>query len=1432
MPDWIQGLRHHDSCGVGFIAARNLEPSRRIVELAVEALRRLDHRGAQALDGTGDGAGLLVPIPKKLLRRELLKEGIDAEGASIGVVLCFFDSTPEEAMRLVEESLQAEGVEVALWRAVPHDTAFLGTHALAEMPSIYQAIVVADMTVADLDDALFFARKRIEKLAPDELSIPSSSARTVVYKGLFTARHISDFYLDLKDPDFEASSAIFHQRFSTNTFPSWRNAQPFRALAHNGEINTISANRSWMLARERGASAGRWGDRLPDLFPFLQDGASDSASLDNVMELLIKSGRSLPHVSELLIPSAWENVADLDPELRAFYEYNAFLTEPWDGPAAIAATDGTSLLAAMDRNGLRPARWTVTPNVVLVASEAGVCPGEEVHAIANGQLGPGELIVFDGNTGELVQSEDIKNALAGLHPYQEWISHQTVHIAAPFDDLEDERFDADAFSRVFAYTPEEQRLVLAEMAEGRTPVGSMGNDTGIAALSASPQRLTRFLHQLFAQVTNPPVDPLRESLMMSTSLQLGARGSILDDQPQQARQIGLANAVISEAELLALLGADQDWFGHSTIDVVWPASEGPTGMKHRIEAICAEAVYAVNRGTRLLVLSDLGVNERLAPIPMVLAVGAVHHRLIEAGVRGNASIVVVSGEPRDAHDVACLIGFGASAVNPYLAIEQVRRLSEEGIIEVDAVTAQENYRSMLQAGVLKIMSKMGICTLSAYRGSELFEVIGLSEQVCDLAFRNAPRRLRGVGFEEIASSALAGHDRYVSGDAGPGGYYKHRSGGEHHITSPRAVLGARKAAEGGDLDRWLSYLSTISDRGHAQVRDLMAPVATAAIELDDVEPASDVIARFTTAAMSQGALSAEAHQALAEAMNRLGGRSNSGEGGEDPSRFATPLNSAIKQVASGRFGVTPEYLASATEVQIKMAQGSKPGEGGQLPGFKVTAEIARLRHTEPGVTLISPPPHHDIYSIEDLAQLIHDIKAFTDGGMVSVKLVSEPGIGTIALGVAKAGADLITISGGEGGTGASPLTSVKHAGSPWELGIAEVHQVLSKMGMRSSVLLEVDGGIRTGWDVIVAAILGADRFGFGTLPLVALGCRMVRQCHLNTCPVGIATQDPELRSKFTGTADHVVHLFELLSEEIRHHLAALGATSLAGIIGRGDLLKPRRMSHSLTRDLSSLLEFEPVDAKHGGYQQFELSPLARRMSDDVMRALSDDDSARFEYEIGNVDRSFGTHLSGRITRELGTLAPGAVGIRLTGTAGQSFGAWLCKGVALQLQGVGNDYVAKGLGGGVISISPPSPLRHAAGNAVLYGATSGKLFVAGRAGQRFAVRNSGAEAVVEGCSDHGCEYMTGGTVVIVGTIGRNFGAGMTGGRAFIWDPNHVNRERLAETAPRPRALDGSELIELSALLEEHVARTGSERVTDLVSGSISGDGFFVVDGAGA
>ena len=1410
-----------------------------MTRLAVECLVRLDHRGARTADGTGDGAGLLTQIPQRLLRRYLIGVGVTPP-ERIGVVMAFLPAhDPAAGEKLVADALDREGIPFLAWRSVPNDPEVLSPRARRLMPAIRQALVAVPpgLDSEEFERRMLLARKCMERHGKDleSFSIPSASAMTVVYKGLFTAQRISDFYWDLMDPDYETSFAIFHQRYSTNTSPAWEIAQPFRSLAHNGEINTVAANRSWMKARETSARSPIWGDRLGELRPFVQPGLSDSASLDNVFEILLRSGRSLAHVKEMLIPPAWERAPTLAPEIHDFYEYHGSLTEPWDGPAAVAVTDGASLLAGMDRNGLRPARWTITPQTLIVASEAGVCPSEEAKAERTGQLGPGEALLFDGESGEIRFSEEIRAHLAGRKPYGEWTQHQTLYVQKPFSSQARFEIDHERLCRVFGYTAEERRLILAEMALGKSPLGSMGNDTPLAAFSGRPRRLSHYFHQMFAQVTNPPMDPIREKTMMSLRTYLGGRGAFLDDAPRPFARIELLSPVLSLAELETVVrSGDPRLFSH-WIPCVWPVAEGPEGMKTRLDRICEEAVEATGQGAGIVVLSDREVDADHAPIPMMLAVGAVHQHLINRGLRQQVSIVAVSGETRDSHDLACLVAYGASAVNPYLAIRQVMQMANERVLRVNPVEAQENYRNALQNGLLKVMSKMGICMVSAYRGSELFEALGLNPEVLEYAFPNTPSRLSGRGFDHLAWNILRLHALYGSGIEDPGGFYKQRGRGEFHVTSPRVVLALQKAARAGNDQQWDRYLKTIQERPVTHIRDLLTFTERTPVLLSEVEPAEAIMSRFVTSAMSHGALSKEAHEALAQAMTLIGGKSNSGEGGEGVERYGTPRNSTIKQVASGRFGVTPGYLHSAEELQIKMAQGSKPGEGGQLPGHKVSPEIARLRHTKPGVTLISPPPHHDIYSIEDLAQLIYDLKTFKPTVKVSVKLVSEPGVGTIAAGVVKAQADVVLISGAEGGTGASPLESIKHAGSPWELGLVEAHQTLTANGLRDGVQLETDGGLRTGRDVVIAALLGADRFGFGTLPLLALGCKMVRQCHLNTCPVGIATQREDLRAKFAGRVEQVVSVFEGLAEEVRRYLALLGARSLEEIIGRSDLLAT--VGHSLADTLRPLLVRADSRRRHPGFRVFRVSNLSRRLAAEATDAIENRSSVRLTYPISNTDRTVGARLSGMITARWGEegLPPDSVSVNLSGTAGQSFGAWLAPGISLRLDGAANDYVGKGMGGGRIVVVPrrphPETPVHGAGNAVLYGATGGVLLMAGVVGQRFAVRNSGGTAVVEGCSDHGCEYMTGGEVAILGPVGSNFAAGMTGGVSYVWDPEFRLQGFLADTSPairRPTEEDGEAIRRLVDLHFRHTQSPVAGRLRE--AWSMQAGRFWVLEAA--
>ncbi len=1419
--------QHHDACGVGFIADRSATPSHRIVRLGVDCLHNLDHRGARSADGTGDGAGVMTRIPYRMLQRDLATAGIAVPPSDrLGVVMAFLPVDEAQAARdLVASCLSDHRISILMWRQVPIDTHVLSATAARSMPLIQQAIVTVPESVEDTEDferRLFLARKQIERTTDlKRFDIVSASGRTVVYKGLFTADSIERFYWDLRDPLYESDFVIFHQRYSTNTQPAWELAQPFRMLAHNGEINTVQGNRAMMAARSNDLGDGVWGARTRDLAPLVRPGiGSDSASLDEAAEVLVRSGRGLAHVKEMLIPEAWENVEVLDPKRRAFHEYHAFLTEPWDGPAAIAGSDGVTLIAGLDRNGLRPARWAISHDTILMASEAGIAPEVEVEAIETGQLGPGDVFEVDLVTGQHRMSDEVKDSLAAHAPYEDWITTQTNYVRNPFDDLQDVRFDAEALARVFGYTAEERRLMLQQMTEGVEPILSMGNDTGLASLSQLPQRLTRYFHQSFAQVTNPPMDPIREMLVMSLRTYVGRHGSLLEETAQQAHMMELHSPVISDAEVEMLHRSEDPAFRSMWIDILYDPTGGASAMVDAIKQIRETVADAVADGVSIIMLSDRRTDAELAPIPIALVVGAVHHHLIRSGLRLRASIIAVSGEPRDAHDLACLIGFGAAAVNPYLAIEQVRAMAEAGEVPQGVVEAQENYRASLEKGLLKIMSKMGICTVKSYRSSELFEAIGLDEEVCRLSFRFVQRRIGGVGFEAIAAHVAERHARYLTDETELDGYYKHRRGGVPHTVAPRSVLAIQRAVRSGEVEDYDKYVDAVqTDRPVMELRDLLdIGSLNDPIAIEEVESEEAIMRRFVTAAMSLGALSREVHETLAEAMNRIGGLSNSGEGGEDPARYGTNLNSGIKQIASGRFGVTPGYLASADEFQIKMAQGSKPGEGGQLPGHKVTPEIASLRHTEPGVTLISPPPHHDIYSIEDLAQLIYDLRTFKPTARVSVKLVSGPGVGTIAVGVAKAHADGVTISGNGGGTGASPLVSIKHAGSPWELGLAEAHQSLVANGLRSAISVETDGGLRTGRDVVVAAMLGADRFGFGTLPLLALGCKMIRQCHENTCPVGIATQREDLRAKYTGSVEQVIELFRLVAFDVRRILARIGATSLEEITGRADLLSTPDTGPAA--DLRELL----VRADFGDDRRFrrlERSPLGDVIAGVGRAVLAGDGPRTVAYPIRNTDRSVGTRLSGEIAEATNGagLEEGALTIRLAGTAGQSFGAFLIGGIDLDLAGAGNDYVGKGMGGGTIAIRPHATgdrVPHAAGNACLYGATGGSMFAAGSVGQRFAVRNSGATAVVEGTSDHLAEYMTGGTVAVLGPTGRNIGAGMTGGVLFLYDPDHSAKSRVSGSAPSLNRLDRADIEVLHGLVAEHLARTGSATAQRIVS----------------
>ena len=1421
-------FKEKDSCGVGFIASRGLPPTHGMTLKILECLSNLDHRGAKFADGTGDGAGVLTEIPYELLNAELKERNITlGKGKKLGLISCFFDPKElNESKDLIQKKLIDFKIDLLYWRKVPTDKEILGTLAKQSKPAIFHAVISSDeKNDKQFEKTLYLFRKSLEREISNHkflnIHINSCSSRTVVYKGLFTATQASDFYWDLRNPLFKTRFGIFHQRFSTNTSSTWDKAQPLRMLAHNGEINTITSNYSWMQAREVDATSSFWKEEIDTIKPFIDESISDSGQLDNAVELLVQSGRTLAHAQEMLIPSAWENNPRFTEDEKAFYQYHSFLSEPWDGPAAIVASDGLDIIAGLDRSGLRPMRWMVSDRYILAASEVGICPSVEAGAYKTAQLEPGQTIRYRINDDELLDEKEVIQKLSKKNPYKDWVNSKPLKVDTQFSNLKDDSIDEDLLSKYFDYTPEEERLMLLPMLKGEVPTGSMGNDSPLGILSSNKPRLSRFFHQLFAQVTNPPIDPIRERFVMSTKTYLGKRGSILKETSQQANLVTLKSPILNGGTYDKLVS--NEFLGKKSEVISFCFNKEEKDLQTALRDICVKVKDSIeNKKKSLIILSDRDVKIGESIIPSLLVTGTLHHFLIEKGIRLKASLIVASGEIRDSHDLACHISYGVSAVWPYLALENVRKLvaSEENI-ELSIAEAQENYTKTLNKGLLKIMSKMGICTVSSYRGSELFEIIGLDEEVIKSAFKYSKRRTEGIGFKAIQENLKIYSDE---SSENLGGFYKYKKNAEPHITSPATVLKLQKAVRSGDREMWSEYLETLENRADVQIRDLFTlPDTSQGFDNQNNAPSIESIyKKFTVSSMSLGALSEEAHQALAIAMNRLGAKSGSGEGGEDPLRYNTEKNSKIKQIASGRFGVTPDYLASAEEFQIKMAQGSKPGEGGQLPGFKVDSHIAKLRHTNEGITLISPPPHHDIYSIEDLAQLIYDLKTFNPNNPVNVKLVSEPGVGTIAVGVAKAGADVITIAGSDGGTGASPWTSIKHAGSPWELGLSETHQALVMNNMREKVLLEVDGGLRSAKDVVIAATLGADRFGFGTLPLLALGCKMVRQCHENTCPVGIATQDENLRAKFTGAPEQVMQLFQFLAEDVQEYLQIFNVSELEDLIGHADLLGLKVLDNNLPSSLHKLLVNAVPEKKHPGFIKHDEGRLSRRITSEVVKSLNANKSSFLQYPISNEDRSIGARLSGEISinKLSQKLKENPSLISLSGSAGQSFGAFIRDGINLKLTGSANDYVGKGMGGGSITIIPQGKKMqgayHAAGNAILYGATGGQLFISGRVGQRFGVRNSGAIAVVEGCSAHAAEYMTGGTLVILGEIGFNFAAGMTGGKVIVLNTQKSFDQYISESAPSSHDLNEIDSLDLKTLLEKHVSQTGSELATKLLS----------------
>ena len=1447
----------HDACGVAFVVDMHGRSSHDMVQRGLTCLYQLDHRGATGAEANvGDGAGMLIQLPDSFFRQvtdfELPEAGSYAAG------MAFLPSEdPDGAAQAIEALAEQEGLRVLGWREVPTVSSSLGSFATDAMP-VFRTLFIAgseNSPIRDLDlerDA-FILRKRIEHEIQPAVYFPSLSCRTFVYKGMLTCDQLPEFFPDLTDERLESALALVHSRFSTNTFPSWPLAHPYRLVAHNGEINTVMGNRNWMRAREGKLSTELFGDALERALPIMTQGASDTASFDEALELLYLGGRTLPHAVLMMIPEAWENHDRLPQWKRDFYEYHASLMEPWDGPASIAFTDGTVIGAVLDRNGLRPSRfWVTEDGLVVVASEVGVLDLDQSTVVQKGRLQPGRMFLVDTEQGRIIGDEEIKQTLADTAPYGDWLQEGLLHL----DDLPDRFLLTPQHSsvvkrqRTFGYTEEELKILLAPMARtGAEPIGSMGTDTPIAVLSQRPRLIFDYFAQLFAQVTNPPLDAIREELVTSTSSVVGPEGNVLQPGPDSCRQIVLPHPVISNEDLAKVLylneHGDHPEFKSFAIDGLYPVAEGGAGMRTAIEDIQAKVSEAIADGAKIIVLSDRYSNAENAPIPSLLLTGAVHHHLVRNRTRTEVGLIVECGDAREVHHMALLLGYGAGAINPYLAIESIEDLIEEGAItEVDSKTAVRNYIKACSKGVLKIMSKMGISTVASYTGAQVFECVGLSNEVIDDYFTDTTSKLGGVDLNVLAEEVALRHrfaylenpEEVAHRDLWAGGEYQWRREGEFHLFNPETVYRLQHSTRTGQYELFKEYTELVDSQSEelATLRGLftLTPNDEGPISIDEVEPVSEIVKRFSTGAMSYGSISAEAHETLAVAMNRLGAKSNTGEGGEDPERFTPDANgdsrrSAIKQVASGRFGVTSEYLVNSDDIQIKMAQGAKPGEGGQLPGPKVWPWIAKTRHSTPGVGLISPPPHHDIYSIEDLKQLIHDLKNSNPDARIHVKLVAEVGVGTVAAGVSKAKADVVLISGHDGGTGASPLTSLKHAGGPWELGLAETQQTLLINGLRDRIVVQTDGQLKTGRDVIVAALLGAEEFGFATAPLVVSGCVMMRVCHLDTCPVGVATQNKELRARYNGKAEFVVNFFEYIAQEVREYLAELGFRSIEEAVGRVDCLDvDRAVNHWKADglDLTPILHVPTSPWEQDRFCSQEQDhgldkALDQELIQQAQPALSDGTPVRIEIPVSNVNRTVGTLLGHHLTKNHGGegLPDNTIDINMAGSAGQSFGAFVPKGITLRLSGDANDYLGKGLSGGRITLQPPSNASPnfvaeenvIAGNVILYGATSGEVYIRGIVGERFCVRNSGATAVVEGIGDHGCEYMTGGTVVILGATGRNFGAGMSGGVAFVYDPDdEFHRNLNTEMVDLESSLSEEDADALRDIIRRHLEETNS------------------------
>ena len=1449
----------HDSCGVGFVCDIKGRKSHDIVTKGILALEHLMHRGATGSDPkTGDGAGILIQVPHEFLLKECSKAGIRLpKSGDYGVGLVFLPTDGKER-KFCEDNFkkiaEEEGLIFLGWREVPVDDSAIGRTAKESQPVIRQVFVGRPAGIAGelaFERKLYIVRKRSENLVRGStvkqkafFYISGLSSRTLSYKGLLMSAQLKDFFPDLKDKALESSFTLFHARYSTNTFPTWDLSQPFRFLAHNGEINTLRGNINWMKARQGLLESGVLGKDIKKLFPVIVPGVSDSASLDNMLELLVLGGRSLPHAMMMLIPEAWQDNDQIGEERRRFYEYHACLMEPWDGPAAVAFTDGRFIGATLDRNGLRPARYVITKDdMVIMASEAGVLDIAPENILVNGRLKPGRMFLIDTREGRIIDDKELKEKVSGAKPYKKWLEEnleRLEEVPVPKRPKLPETKDILGLQKAFGYTKEDLKIIVKPMAEtGAEPTGSMGDDTPLAVLSEKPRIFYDYFKQLFAQVTNPPIDPIREELVMTLDTYLGCEKNILDETPEHCHRLKINNPILTDDELAKIRHIKNKSFKTKTISTLFEAKEGKAGFRKALDRIRKESSKAIKAGYGFIILSDRGVDGKHAALPALLAGASVHHHLIHEATRTQASIIIESGEPREVANFALLFGYGADCVNPYLAYRSIGELIKSEELDMEFKAAQKNYIHALTHGILKILSKMGISTIQSYRGAQIFESLGLNSEIIDKSFTGTASRIGGVGLDVIAQETIKRHEEAFPGRQGEkpqlvtGGLYQWRRDGEFHLWNPGSIAALQDSVRNNDFEAFKKFGAMINDqeKNLCTLRGLLKFKEREPVPLEEVEPASEIVKRFVTGAMSFGSISKEAHEAMATAMNRLGGKSNSGEGGEDPMRFmplpnGDSLRSAVKQVASGRFGVTSNYLTNADELQIKIAQGAKPGEGGQLPGHKVSVTIAKVRHSTPGVTLISPPPHHDIYSIEDLAQLIFDLKNANPRARISVKLVSEIGVGTIAAGVAKGHADMILISGGDGGTGASPISSIKHAGLPWELGISETHQTLVLNDLRSRVRLQTDGQMRTGRDIVIAAILGAEEFGFATAALIVLGCVMLRHCHLNNCSVGVATQDEILRKRFDGKPEYLQAYFTFVAEEARLTMARLGVKKIDELIGRTELLESNKdILHWKAKgvDFSNILHKPQVPRSVGTHCTMKQDHgidkvLDIRLIDLARNALDKKEAVRAELPLKNTDRATGAMLSGEVSRRYGEdgLPHDTIRFKFKGTAGQSFGAFLAKGITMEIDGDANDYIGKGLSGGKIIVYPPKvatfkPSENVIiGNTTFYGATSGEAYIRGVAGERFCIRNSGIFAVVEGVGDHGCEYMTGGRVVILGKTGRNFAAGMSGGIAYVYDEDGNFRSRCNMGMVELEKVDAEDKFAINSLLSNHYKYTGSEK----------------------